>query len=86
MIGNIRFIGELFKADMVGSNILKHCIVHLMPNVDADEINMENLCKLFETAGKKWEEARAVPHFPPVWCCLMCAAIPLFPSLVVSQR
>lgn len=57
MIGNIRFIGELFKADMVGSNILRHCIEHLMPDGSAEETNMENLCKLFETAGKKWEEA-----------------------------
>lgn len=55
MLGNIKFIGELFKADMVTEKILRHCIKHLMPNAKADEENMENLCKLLETAGGKLE-------------------------------
>jgi len=55
MLGNIRFIGELFKEDLVSSKIMMHCINHLVPNKNAEEENLENLCKLLETAGGKWE-------------------------------
>lgn len=53
MLGNIKFIGELFKQDLVTDRILRRCIKHLMPNIRADEESMENLCKLLETSGKK---------------------------------
>ena len=56
MLGNIRFIGELFKEDLVSSMIMLHCINHLMPNKHAEEANMEALCKLLDTAGGKWEK------------------------------
>jgi len=55
MLGNIKFIGELFKEDIVPAKIMMHCINHLMPNVDADEESLENLCKLLDTAGGKLE-------------------------------
>jgi hypothetical protein len=55
MLGNIRFIGELFKEDLVSSKIMLHCINHLMPDKNADTENLENLCTLLETAGGKWE-------------------------------
>jgi hypothetical protein len=55
MLGNIRFIGELFKEDLVSSKIMLHCINHLMPNKNAEDENLENLCKLLDTAGGKWE-------------------------------
>jgi len=55
MLGNIKFIGELFKEDIVPAKIMIHCINHLMPNSDADEESLENLCKLLDTAGGKLE-------------------------------
>ena len=55
-LGNIRFIGELFKEDLVSSMIMLRCINHLMPNKHAAEENMEILCKLLDTAGGKWEK------------------------------
>lgn len=55
MLGNITFIGELFKEDIVPAKIMMHCINHLMPGLQADEESMENLCKLLDTAGGKLE-------------------------------
>ncbi|XP_058810596.1 eukaryotic translation initiation factor 4 gamma 3-like isoform X2 [Phymastichus coffea] len=52
-VGNIRFIGELFKQNMLTSKIMHQCIQHLLKNTD--EENLECLCKLLTTIGKALE-------------------------------
>lgn len=52
-VGNIRFIGELFKQNMLTSKIMHQCIQHLLKNLD--EENLECLCKLLTTIGKALE-------------------------------
>lgn len=57
VLGNITFIGELYKQDMVPDKILTYCIDHLFNHAvdDATEANLEQLCKLLDTAGGKLE-------------------------------
>uniref|UniRef100_A0ABD2X3F2 MI domain-containing protein n=1 Tax=Trichogramma kaykai TaxID=54128 RepID=A0ABD2X3F2_9HYME len=52
-VGNIRFIGELFKQNMLTCKIMIQCIRHLLKQ--ADEENLECLCKLLTTIGKALE-------------------------------
>lgn len=52
-VGNIRFIGELYKQEMLTANIMHKCINHLLH--DIDEENLECLCKLLTTIGKIFE-------------------------------
>ncbi|KAJ8665621.1 hypothetical protein QAD02_007283, partial [Eretmocerus hayati] len=52
-VGNIRFIGELFKQNMLRDQIMHQCIRHLLSQVD--EENLECLCKLLTTIGKVLE-------------------------------
>lgn len=53
-VGNIKFIGELYKQRMLTSNIMNLCINHLLQT--PDEENLECLCKLLTTIGKIFEE------------------------------
>ncbi|XP_069700452.1 eukaryotic translation initiation factor 4 gamma 3-like isoform X2 [Periplaneta americana] len=52
-VGNIRFIGELFKLGMLTTNIMQRCIKHLLS--EGDEESLECLCKLLTTIGKDLE-------------------------------
>lgn len=52
-VGNIRFIGELFKLGMLTTNIMQRCIKHLL--TEQDEESLECLCKLLTTVGKELE-------------------------------
>ncbi|XP_043477588.1 eukaryotic translation initiation factor 4 gamma 3-like isoform X1 [Leptopilina heterotoma] len=52
-VGNIRFIGELFKQGMLKKNIMLFCINHLLQF--RDENNLECLCILLTTVGKRLE-------------------------------
>lgn len=52
-VGNIRFIGELFKQNMLTCKIMHQCIIHLLHQ--HDEENLECLCKLLTTIGKNLE-------------------------------
>jgi len=58
-LGNIRFIGELFKQNMLTKRIVHRCIQHLLGD-DAKarpaEENVEALCLLLNTVGKQCEE------------------------------
>ncbi|GJQ11346.1 hypothetical protein GpartN1_g3137.t1 [Galdieria partita] len=57
MIGNIKFIGELFKKDMISERVIRDdCIprllsLSLVPNPDDDDL--ESLCKLLTSVGAK---------------------------------
>lgn len=51
-LGNIRFIGELFKLSMLTEGIMNDCIERLLKQ-ESDEENLECLCKLLTTIGKE---------------------------------
>ncbi|XP_076271494.1 eukaryotic translation initiation factor 4 gamma 1-like isoform X2 [Rhynchophorus ferrugineus] len=52
-VGTIRFIGELFKQQMLTAAIMKRCLQTLLEN--KDEESLECLCKLLTTVGKELE-------------------------------
>ncbi|KAJ0405780.1 hypothetical protein P43SY_003630 [Pythium insidiosum] len=68
MLGNIRFIGELYRKGMLQERIMHGCIMKLMsvrvvegelapthPSDAPDEESIESLCKLLTTMGKDLE-------------------------------
>ncbi|XP_027039827.1 eukaryotic translation initiation factor 4 gamma 3-like isoform X3 [Pocillopora damicornis] len=59
-LGNIRFIGELFKLKMLTESIMHDCVVKLLKS--NDEEAFECLCKLLVTIGKDLDHAKAKPR------------------------
>ncbi|XP_073731303.1 eukaryotic translation initiation factor 4 gamma 3 isoform X3 [Misgurnus anguillicaudatus] len=59
-IGNIRFIGELFKLRMLTEAIMHDCVVKLLKN--HDEESLECLCRLLTTIGKDLDFEKAKPR------------------------
>lgn len=51
--GTVKFIGELYKIDMLTSKIMRACIDMLLQEVTEEKI--ERVCKLLTTIGKKME-------------------------------
>ncbi|XP_054270193.1 eukaryotic translation initiation factor 4 gamma 1-like isoform X2 [Macrosteles quadrilineatus] len=62
-VGNIRFIGELFKLGMLTPAIMYRCIEHLLST--PDEESLECLCKLLTTIGKDLEYGQQNQKQPP---------------------
>ncbi|KAG7399016.1 hypothetical protein PHYBOEH_009907 [Phytophthora boehmeriae] len=74
MLGNIRFIGELFKVDMIKQSVVQGCLLYLLglklidgeagkeAHAEAvrfpDEEDLEALCKMLATAGKKFDQPK----------------------------
>ncbi|KAK4014248.1 hypothetical protein OUZ56_026778 [Daphnia magna] len=54
--GNIIFIGELFKVNVISSNVMHQCIRKLLSHKE-DEDSIECLCKLLTTVGKQLESS-----------------------------
>lgn len=59
-LGNIRFIGELFKLRILSVKIMHQCILRLLSQPE-DEESLECLCRLLSTIGKELE----TPMQPP---------------------
>ncbi|XP_028274982.1 eukaryotic translation initiation factor 4 gamma 1-like isoform X4 [Parambassis ranga] len=59
-MGNIKFIGELFKLKMLTEVIMHDCIVKLLKN--HDEESLECLCRLLSTIGKDLDFEKAKPR------------------------
>ncbi|XP_019959157.2 eukaryotic translation initiation factor 4 gamma 1a isoform X2 [Paralichthys olivaceus] len=59
-LGNIKFIGELFKLKMLTEAIMHDCVVKLLKN--HDEESLECLCRLFSTIGKDLDFEKAKPR------------------------
>uniref|UniRef100_T2MEM1 Eukaryotic translation initiation factor 4 gamma 1 n=1 Tax=Hydra vulgaris TaxID=6087 RepID=T2MEM1_HYDVU len=61
MLGNIRFIGELFKLKMISENIMHDCVIKLLKceKVESAEDQLECLCKLLATIGKDLDHPKA---------------------------
>ncbi|KAF5761256.1 putative MIF4G-like, type 3, initiation factor eIF-4 gamma, MA3, MIF4G-like domain superfamily [Helianthus annuus] len=66
MLGNIRFIGELYKKRMLTERIMHECIKKLLgfnqKNPNPDEEDIEALCKLMSTIGEMIDHPQAKEH------------------------
>ncbi|CAG8529440.1 12974_t:CDS:10, partial [Gigaspora rosea] len=63
-LGLIRFIGELFKLNMLTERIMHECVKKLLTvqNGLPEEEEMESLCKLMTTVGQQLDHAKAKSH------------------------
>jgi translation initiation factor 4G len=62
-LGLIRFIGELFKLQMLTERIMHECIKKLLGNVEnPEEEEIESLCKLLTTVGSLLDTQKARAH------------------------
>ncbi|XP_026730279.1 eukaryotic translation initiation factor 4 gamma 3 isoform X3 [Trichoplusia ni] len=52
-VGNVRFIGELYKLKMLTSKIMDYCMKYLIEKVEEEKL--ECLCKLLTTIGEQVE-------------------------------
>ena len=57
-LGNIRFIGELFKLKMLSETIMHECITRLLKS-SSDEEALECFGKLIMTTGKDLDHTEA---------------------------
>lgn len=56
-LGNVKFIGELFKLKMLTEAIMHDCVVKLLKNEDKE--SLECCCKLLSTVGKALDTEKA---------------------------
>ncbi|KJA28898.1 hypothetical protein HYPSUDRAFT_128740 [Hypholoma sublateritium FD-334 SS-4] len=61
-LGLIKFIGELFKLQMLTERIMHECVKKLLGNVDNPEEEIESLCKLLTTVGGILDTPKARAH------------------------
>ena len=62
-LGLIRFIGELFKLQMLTERIMHECIKKLLGNVEnPEEEEIESLCELLTTVGSLLDTVKARAH------------------------
>ena len=60
MLGNITFIGELYKLNMLTEKIMHECITRLLGDIkNPSHEDMEALCKLMTTIGQKLDHSKA---------------------------
>ena len=57
-LGNIRFIGELFKLKMLSETIMHECITRLLKST-SDEESLECFAGLIKTTGKDLDKPEA---------------------------
>ncbi|KAG9037103.1 hypothetical protein FS837_001504 [Tulasnella sp. UAMH 9824] len=62
-LGLIRFIGELFKVQLLTERIMHECIKKLLSNIETpEEEDIESLCKLMTTVGQDLDRPKAKGH------------------------
>ncbi|KAI0691915.1 hypothetical protein BC835DRAFT_1528459 [Cytidiella melzeri] len=62
-LGLIKFIGELFKLQMLTERIMHECVKKLLGNVaNPEEEEIESLCKLLTTVGASLDTIKARAH------------------------
>jgi translation initiation factor 4G len=62
-LGLVRFMGELFKLQMLTVRIMHECTRKLLSNVvNPEEEEIESLCKLLTTVGHSLDNAKARNH------------------------
>lgn len=63
MLGNIRFIGELYKKHMLTERIMHECIRKLLGEYEnPEEEDVEALCKLMSTIGNMIDQPKTREH------------------------
>lgn len=63
-LGVMRFLGELFKSQMLNERIMHECIKKLLAKVEnPEEEELESLCTLLTTAGRELDTSEAQEHF-----------------------
>ncbi|KAI8847491.1 armadillo-type protein, partial [Chytridium lagenaria] len=63
VLGNISFIGELFKLQMITEKIMHNCVQQLLSKVvDPEEEETECLCKLLKSVGERLDHPAAKSH------------------------
>ena len=84
MLGNIRFIGELFKQHILTEKIMHECIKKLLQtkpgNEDPNLEDMEALCNLMTTIGKQIDHEKSIPlmemYFQRIGVLSVCDKLP----------
>ncbi|KAF8379163.1 hypothetical protein HHK36_028592 [Tetracentron sinense] len=72
MLGNIRLIGELYKKKMLTERIMHECIQKLLgQNQNADEEDVESLCKLMSTIGEMIDHPKAKEYMDAYFDMMM---------------
>ncbi|KAG2130427.1 armadillo-type protein [Suillus bovinus] len=62
-LGLIKFIGELFKFQMITERIMHECVKKLLCNVEnPEEEEIESLCQLLKTVGQLLDTPKARAH------------------------
>ncbi|KAF8520278.1 hypothetical protein BU17DRAFT_89283 [Hysterangium stoloniferum] len=62
-LGLVKFIGELFKLQMLTERIMHECIKKQLSNVEnPEEEEIESLCKLLSTVGRQLDTDKARSH------------------------
>ncbi|KAJ3737530.1 ARM repeat-containing protein [Lentinula guzmanii] len=62
-LGLIKFIGELFKLQMLTERIMHECVKKLLGNVEnPEDEQIESLCKLLTTVGQMLDTTKARAH------------------------
>lgn len=62
-LGLVKFIGELFKLQMLMEHIMHECIKKALSNIDdPEEEEIESLCKLLTTVRQLLETSKAHAH------------------------
>ncbi|CAE6445406.1 unnamed protein product [Rhizoctonia solani] len=62
-LGLVRFIGELFKLQMLTERIMHECIKKLLSNIlNPEEEEIESLCELLKTVGQSLDNPKARNH------------------------
>jgi hypothetical protein len=61
-LGLIKFIGELFKLQMLTERIMDECIKTLLGNVENPKEEIQSLCKLPKIAGQSLDTNKARAH------------------------
>ena len=82
-LGLIKFIGELFKLQMLTERIMHECVKKLLGNVEnPEEEEIESLCQLLKTVGQQLDVPKARAHMDVYFTRMK----ELCKSLNVSQR
>ena len=59
VLGNIRFVGELFLNGLISENIIWRCLDRMMVNTESpEEEELESLCKLMTAVGKRLDSPK----------------------------
>ena len=88
-LGNIRFIGELFKQSILTDRIMHYCVQSLLNHgniEDPDEENIEALCHLLTMIGKQLEVSRVCDCLARFECALSLTRHMLVHCSVLQRR